>query len=107
MIACVSRFDRTLAFAERALRPNPAQEENARLAASALYHIASCILTDLGRLVQNWIRAGRCMARLVLEHRLSARDPLEPEVGEWEREAAEFLFSEREVSMSEIAGLLN
>jgi acyl-CoA dehydrogenase len=46
-------------------------------------------------------------ARLVLEHRLSAQDPLEPRTGDWEREAAEILFGERQVALPEIAGLLN
>jgi hypothetical protein len=45
-------------------------------------------------------------ARLVLEHRLSARDPLEPAAGDWEREAAEILFSERSVAIGDIAELL-
>jgi hypothetical protein len=42
----------------------------------------------------------------VLEHRLSARDPLEPNVGDWERGAAEIIFSDRQVTIGEIAGLL-
>jgi hypothetical protein len=46
-------------------------------------------------------------ARFVLEHRLSAQDPLQPRYGEWEREAAEFVFSERQVLLAEIAGLLS
>ena len=45
-------------------------------------------------------------ARLVLEHRLTPQDPLAPGSGAWEREAAEFVFSERKVSLGEIAGLL-
>jgi hypothetical protein len=43
----------------------------------------------------------------VLEHRLSAQDPLEPSPGDWEREAAEIIFSERQVALAEIAGLLD
>ena len=46
-------------------------------------------------------------ARFVLEHRLSAQDPLEPRTSDWERDAAEIVFSEREVSIAEIAGLLS
>ena len=46
-------------------------------------------------------------ARLVLEHRLSAQDPLAPADGDWEREAAEILFSERSVAMADVAGLLS
>jgi len=45
-------------------------------------------------------------ARFVLEHRLSAQDPLEPRHGDWEREAAEIIFSERQAAIAEIAGVL-
>ncbi len=45
-------------------------------------------------------------ARLVLEHRLSAQDPLAPNEATWEREAAEVLLAERCVSLDEIAKLL-
>jgi acyl-CoA dehydrogenase len=45
-------------------------------------------------------------ARLVLEHRLSPQDPLEPRTGDWERDAAEVIFSERKVAVAEIAALL-
>jgi hypothetical protein len=45
-------------------------------------------------------------ARLVLDHRLTVQDPLEPRPGNWEREAAEIIFSEAKVSLEEIAGLL-
>jgi hypothetical protein len=46
-------------------------------------------------------------ARFVLEYRLSAKDPLEPRIGDWEREAAEILFAEPPVTLADIAGLLN
>jgi hypothetical protein len=42
----------------------------------------------------------------VLEHRLSARDPIEPPAADWEREAADIIFSQRQVSIADIAGLL-
>jgi acyl-CoA dehydrogenase len=42
----------------------------------------------------------------VLEHRLGAQDPLQPSAGDWEREAQEVVFSQRQVSINEIAGLL-
>ena len=45
-------------------------------------------------------------ARLILEHRLSKHDPLAVDEDEWQREAAEILFSERSVTIGEIAGLL-
>jgi alkylation response protein AidB-like acyl-CoA dehydrogenase len=101
-----STLDRTLAFAER-VAAEPALEATARQAASALYHVTSAILMTWES-AQLGTDARRVLyARLVLEHRLSARDPLAPEVGDWEREAAEILFSEREVSIGEVAGLLN
>ena len=45
-------------------------------------------------------------ARLVLDHRLRAHDPLEPIASDWEREAAELIFAERQVSLSEVVQLL-
>jgi hypothetical protein len=48
-------------------------------------------------------------ARFVLEHRLSAQDPLEPRHGgEWERQSEELDRSaERQVASAEAAGLLD
>jgi acyl-CoA dehydrogenase len=98
-------LDRTVVFAER-VAAEPALEEIARLAASALYHVTSAILMtwEAAKPAADPRRA--LYARLVLEHRLSAQDPLEPRTGDWEREAAEIIFSEAAVSLSEIAGLL-
>ncbi len=99
-------LDRTLVFAER-VASEPALEASARQAASALYHITSAILM-IWEAVQPGSDARRALyARFVLEHRLSAQDPLEPRTGDWEREAAELLFSERQVAIAEIAGLLS
>jgi acyl-CoA dehydrogenase len=96
---------RTLDFAER-VAAAPALEANARQAASALYHVASAILMTW-EAAQPGTDARRALyARFVLEHRLSARDPLAPETGTWEHEAAEMIFSEREVSIGEVVGLL-
>jgi hypothetical protein len=98
-------LDRTLAFAER-VAAEPLLEANARQAASGLYHIASAILMT-SEATQPGADARRALyARLVLEHRLSAKDPLEPRTGDWERNAAEILFSERQVALPEVAGLL-
>lgn len=98
-------LDRTLAFAER-VAAEPALEESARRAASGLYHIASAILMTW-EAAQPGRDARRALyARFVLEHRLSPQDPLEPGYGGWEREAQEFVFSERQVLLTEIAGLL-
>ena len=98
-------LDRTLAFADH-VAAEPALEASARRAAGSLYHIASAILM-MWEAAQPGADARRALyARFVLEHRLSAQDPLEPRHGEWERKAEELVFSERQVAIAEIAGLL-
>jgi acyl-CoA dehydrogenase len=96
---------RTLDFAER-VAADGALEASARQAASALYHVTSAILmtSEAARPGTDARRA--LFARLVLEHRLTAQDPLEPRIGDWEREAAEILFAEKKVAFPEIARLL-
>jgi acyl-CoA dehydrogenase len=98
-------LDRTLAFAER-VAADPALEDTARLAASALYHVTSAILMTWEAAQPGTDPRRALYARLVLEHRLSARDPLEPPAGDWEREAAEIIFSELKVSLPQIAEFL-
>jgi acyl-CoA dehydrogenase len=98
-------LDRTLAFAER-VAAEPALEARARLVASGLYHVTSAILMTW-EAAQPAVDARRALhARFVLEHRLSAQDPLEPRADQWEREAAEIIFGEYRVGLAEIAGLL-
>ena len=98
-------LDRTLAFADH-VAAEPALEASARRVAGSLYHIASAILM-MWEAAQPGADARRALyARFVLEHRLSAQDPLEPRHGEWERKAEELVFSERQVAIAEIAGLL-
>ena len=46
-------------------------------------------------------------ARLVLDHRLSAQDPLAPGDGESERAIAELVLSQRPVTLAEVTGLLS
>ena len=99
-------LDRTLAFAER-VAVEPALEEDARQAASGLYHITSAILMTWEATRPNADARRALYARLVLEHRLSARDPLEPQGGDWEQQAAEILFSERSVPIAEVSRLLD
>jgi hypothetical protein len=97
-------LQRALDFAER-VAARPALEADARRAASGLYHIASAVLmaweasrgTDARRAL---------LARLVLEHRLATQDPLAPTVGNLENSAADLLFTDRKISLAEIAGLL-
>jgi acyl-CoA dehydrogenase len=99
-------LDRTLVFAER-VAAEPALEGSARQAASALYHITSAILMTW-EAAQPGRDARRALyARFVLEHRLSPQDPLEPQYGDWEREAAELVIAERQVLLGEITALLN
>ena len=98
-------LDRTLVFAER-VAAEQHLEASARQAASGLYHVASSILMAW-EAAQPGADARRALyARFVLEHRLSAQDPLEPRHGDWEREAAEIIFSERQAAIAEIAGVL-
>jgi acyl-CoA dehydrogenase len=99
-------LDRTLVFAER-VAVDPALEETARLAAGALYHITSAILMAWEAAQPGADPRRALYARFVLEHRLSAQDPLAPRYGDWERAAAEFVFSEQQVSLAAIPGLLD
>jgi hypothetical protein len=99
-------LDRALVLAER-VAAEPPLEQSARQAASALYHVTSSILMTW-EAAQPGRDARRALyAKFVLEHRLSAQDPLEPHDGDWERAAAEFVFSQRQVALPEIAGLLD
>lgn len=98
-------LDRTIVFAER-VAAEPSPEEHARVAASALYHISSAVLMT-AEAARPGADARRALyARLVLEYRLSGRDPLAPREAAWEREAAEVLLGEQSVALSEIARLL-
>src|SRR5882757_4602433 len=99
-------LDRALRLAEQ-VAAEPVLEDNARKAASALYHATSAVLMTW-EAAQPGTDARRALyARLILEHRLSPQDPLAPDEHEWERGAAEILLSERSVSIGEIAGLLS
>jgi len=98
-------LDRALTFAER-VAAESSLEASARQAASSLYHVTSAILM-MWEAARPGSDARRALyARLVLEHRLSAQDPLEPHAGDWERGAAEIIFSERQVGIADVAGLL-
>jgi acyl-CoA dehydrogenase len=98
-------LERTLHFAER-VAADPAREQNARQAASALYHVTSAVLMAREAAEPGADARRALYARLVLEHRLSVRDPLAPHEAEWESAAANVLLSDRSVSIAEIAGLL-
>jgi acyl-CoA dehydrogenase len=97
---------RALDFAER-VAAEPALEADARRAASALYHVTSAVLMAWEASRPNVDARRALLARLILEHRLGAEDPLEPITGDWEHEAAEILLSDRSVSIAEVSRLLN
>jgi alkylation response protein AidB-like acyl-CoA dehydrogenase len=98
-------LDRALAFAER-VAAEPGLEANARKAASGLYHVTSAILMSWEAAQPGRDPRRALYARLVLEHRLSARDPFEPDERNWQDKAADILLSERPAGLAEIAGLL-
>jgi hypothetical protein len=98
-------LERALGFAER-VAAEPALEENARAAASTLYHVTSAILMTWEAAQPDTDARRALYARAILDHRLSAQDPLQPADGKWERAAADILLSDRKVSIAEIAGLL-
>ena len=97
-------LERAVGFAEQ-VAAEPGLEAQARLAASGLYHITSAVLLgwEASRPGADARRA--LYARMALEHRLSPQDPLAANDG-WENAAAELVFSERTVSIADVAELL-
>jgi hypothetical protein len=78
----------------------------ARRAASALYHAASAVL-----LAWEGTRPGAdarraLVSRFVLEHRLSPRDPLEPDGAAWEEPAIALLLDDAPVPLTRASALL-
>jgi len=100
-----STLKRALQFTER-VAADGALEVNARRAASGLYHATSAVLMawEATRTGADARRA--LLARLVLDHRLSAPDPLAPASFDWEGDAAELIFSDRKISLSDVAAFL-
>jgi hypothetical protein len=96
---------RAISFAER-VAAAPALEANARQAASALYHATSAVLMAWEASRPHVDARRVLLSRLVLDHRLSARDPLELATGDWEGAAAELLFSDRRISLGDVVRLL-
>ena len=96
-------LDRATAFAER-VAAEGALEDNARKAASGLYHITSAVLMarEASRAAADARRA--LYARLVLDHRLGVQDPLAVDANE--DGAIELLLSDRDVSLSDVVALL-
>jgi alkylation response protein AidB-like acyl-CoA dehydrogenase len=99
-------LERALAFAEQ-VAAEPNAEATARLAASALYHITSAVLLAW-EASQPGVDARRALlARFVLEHRLTARDPLALAQDDWEREATDIVLREEPASLARVATLLD
>src|SRR5262249_62294003 len=81
-------------------------EDQARKAASALYHVTSAVLMTWEASRPGTDARRALYARLVLEHRLGAQDPLALDEPASEREAVDLLLSERRVSLAEVVELL-
>lgn len=101
----VNAFDRAVLFAERAAT-KPESETYAREAASALYHATSAALMAWEG-SQSGVDARRALlARFVLEHRLTVRDPLAPADESWEQAAIDIILGDKPVSLADVVGLL-
>jgi hypothetical protein len=98
-------LDRAIHLAER-VASDDALEDQARKAASSLYHITSAILMTWEATRPGADARRALYARLVLEHRLGAQDPLALDEPASEREALDLLLGERSVSLPEAAALL-
>ena len=98
-------LDRAIHLAER-VAGDDALEDQARKAASSLYHITSAILMTWEATRPGTDARRALYARLVLEHRLGAQDPLALDEPASEREALDLLLGERSVSLTEAAALL-
>jgi alkylation response protein AidB-like acyl-CoA dehydrogenase len=99
-------LDRALAFAEL-VAAKPDAEKTARLAASALYHATSAILLAWEGSHPGVDARRTLIARLVLEYRLTARDPLALPNDAWEREATDIVLGEEPASLTRVATLLD
>jgi acyl-CoA dehydrogenase len=99
-------LERALTFAEQ-VAAGPDTEATARLAASALYHATSAILLAWEG-SQPGVDARRALlARFVLEHRLTARDPLAPANDDWERDSIDIVLGDEPALLTRVATLLD
>jgi alkylation response protein AidB-like acyl-CoA dehydrogenase len=96
---------RAIAFVEQVAR-TPDAEAQARRASSALYHAASAILLAWEGTRPHADARRILVARLVLEHRLSPRDPLASDAAAWEREAIALLLDDAPVSLTRASALM-
>ncbi len=100
--------DAAIGFAQKVAR-DAANEADARRATSVLYHAASAVYLawEADRIHQHRGDARRLLlSRLVLDHRLAARDPFALEAGKGEDRIADLLLADAPVPMREIAELV-
>ncbi len=100
--------DAAIAFAQRVAK-DAANEADARRATSVLYHAASAVYLawEADRLHQRRGDARRLLlSRLVLDHRLAARDPFALEAGRTEERMADLLLGDAPVPMRDVAELV-
>jgi len=101
---------RVAALADRVARSGEAEEALSRQATSALYHATSAVSMawEASRLAASRSDARRLLwARLVLDHRLAARDPLAPEGPAFEDAVAPHLLLGEPVSLARIRELID
>ena len=101
-------IDGAIAFARQVAKDN-ANEADARRATSVLYHAASAVYLawEADRIHQRRGDARRLLlSRLVLDHRLAARDPFALEAGHGEDRFADLLLGDAPAPMREVAELV-
>ncbi len=96
-------WDRAAAAAERIAGGN---EALARTAAAGLYNAASAVLLAWEATRPGADARRALLARCVLDHRLSPRDPLAPEEAAWERPATDLLLAPRAQELGAVTPLL-
>jgi alkylation response protein AidB-like acyl-CoA dehydrogenase len=96
---------RALRLAENVAR-EPASEPQARRASSALYHAASAVLLAWEGTRDRADARRAVLARFVLEHRLSRKDPLALEEAAWEAPAIAALLDGAPVPLARAATLV-
>ena len=92
-------IDKATAFASE-VASRAENEDWARLAAGALYNMTSAVLMAW-EASQSGNGKRLLLSRMILEHRLSAEDPMAMRDNRWESKAADLLFAGQDVSMAE------
>ena len=101
--------DKAIALA-RSVAGNAGNEAASRRATSTLYHVASAVLLawEGGQVLERRGDGRRLLlSRLVLDHRLGARDPFEVDTGAVQQRCTDILLGDRLASHEDIRDLLN